>query len=122
MDALKAYDYLHAEFVKLAEERQLPVAPQFGRRANMGEIGSPSYFEDCADRCLSITHQEGTLDPQWNGHEDPAHLQVFADLDDYAVELLWRIRCAWFNFDGNTTEQAEENVLKIAKAARLTIG
>jgi hypothetical protein len=115
MDKPEAYDYLHARFVQLAEERQIPVAPQFGSRAR---LGSPPYLEICADRWFSITHEQGMLDPQWNGHHDPAHMQVFADLDAYKIDVLWRLRCAWFTFH-MSAEEAEEDVLKIVKAARL---
>jgi len=114
--ALEAYDYLHAQFVDLAEQNRIPVAPQFGRRADLAEMGSPPYFEICADRWFSITHEQGTLEAQWNGREKPAHMQVFADLDACPVEFLWRVRLAWFNFDGRTTEDAEEDVLSIVKA------
>ena len=116
MNPLEAYDYLHAEFVDFAEKYRVPVAPQFGRRADVAEMGSPPYFEVCADRWFSITHEQGALDPQWNGHEGPAHMQVFADLEAHPIELLWRLRCAWFSFDVSA-EKAEEDVLKIVKAA-----
>lgn len=121
MNALEAYDLLHARFVQLAEEHQIPAAPQFGRRASLVEHGSPPYLEVCADRWFSITLEQGTLDPQWDGQHDPAHMQVFADLDTHGIDVLWRLRCAWFNFN-QSAQDAEADVLEIMKAVHLADG
>jgi len=116
MNDVEAYEYLNARFVEFAEVHQRPVSPVFGRRSGVAEMGSPSFFEICADRWFSITNENSPLDAQWNGLRDPAHMQIFADLSAHPFEVFWKLRCVWFNFEsGVDLEQAEERVLEIVR-------
>jgi hypothetical protein len=118
MDAHEAYDYLHAQFVHLAEEHRIPIAPQFGRRANMVTFGTAPYFEVIGDRFFSIADERGALEAQWDGQRDPAHLKVFANLDACPIDILWHLRCAWFDFEVSLDE-AEKAVLQVASVASM---
>jgi len=116
MDRVEAYEFLNAQFIKLAEEKNRPIAPLFGRRHGVTEFGEPPYSEITGDRWFSIFPETGQIDAQWNGLE-PAHMQVFVDLDAHSIDLLWRLRCAWFNFDVDTA-QAELDVREAVTEAR----
>ncbi|WP_294121418.1 hypothetical protein [Sphingomonas sp.] len=118
MDDVEAYEYLNARFIEFAEEHRRPVAPMLGRRHSVVEMGSPPYIEVCIDRWFSVTPDHGMLDVQWNGLE-PAHMQVFADLQSHPFDLFWRLRCAWFNFDVSL-EQAEKDVRELARCATVS--
>jgi hypothetical protein len=115
MNEVEAYEYLNARFIEFADDHRRPITPMLGRRQGVAEMGSPPYMEVCVDRWFSITHDQGSLDVQWNGLEPP-HMQVFADLQSYPFELFWRFRCAWFNFDVSL-DQAEQDVRELARCA-----
>ena len=114
MNDLEAYERLNGGFIELAEAQGVPIRPTLGRKNT--DCLSPAYVEADQDRWISIIHEPGTLDPQWNGQHQPAHMQVFADLDAYDVDLLWRLRCAWLNYRV-TTDQAEEDLFKVLETA-----
>jgi len=116
MDRVDAYEFLNTQFIRLAEEKGRSIAPVFGRRRGVVEYGEPPYSEISGDRWFSIYPETGQIDAQWNGLE-PAHLQVFVDLDIHCIDLLWRLRCAWFNFDVDTV-QAELDVRGVVTEAR----
>ena len=117
MDQATAYERLNSRFIELAEAQGQVIQPRLGRSRDLAN--SSTYFEAWQDRWLSIYHEQGTLDPQWNGQVDPAHMQIFADLDVHDIDLLWRLRCAWLNLRVNL-DRAEEDLFAILQDAGLT--
>jgi hypothetical protein len=114
VDLLEAYERLNRRFVDLAEQQGERIAPVLGRSTCFGEQGEPLYKELWGDRWLSIYQESDNLDPQWNGLI-PAHLQVFADVQICSPEVLWKLRCAWFDFRVDVQE-ADRQVREIVKA------
>ena len=114
MSVVESYERLNRRFIELAEAEGRRIAPILGRHGNFVEQGEPLYTEIWDDRWLSIYQEIGELDPQWNGLI-PAHLQIFADVQLYSPELLWKLRCAWFDLSVDL-EQADSEVREIAKA------
>jgi hypothetical protein len=114
MDQASAYELLNRRFIELAEAQGQVIQPRLGRSRDLQD--SPVYIEVAGDRWLSIYHEQGTLDPQWNGQVDPAHMQVFADLGAHDTDLLWQLRCAWLNYQVDH-DRAEEDLFAILQSA-----
>lgn len=114
MNVVDAYEQLNRRFIELAEQEGRHIAPILGRTMRFVERGEPLYTEIWGDRFLSIYQESGELDPQWNGLI-PAHLQVFADVQICSPELLWKLRCAWFDLSVDA-EQADSEVREIVTA------
>lgn len=116
MDQVSAYERLNRRFIDLAEAQGQEIRPALGRSRDLEN--SPVYFEIAGERWLSIYDEQGQLDPQWNGQVNPAHMQVFADLNVHDIDLLWRVRCAWMNFPADL-DRAEKDVFAILQSAGL---
>jgi hypothetical protein len=117
MDQATAYGRLNSRFIELAEGQGQVVRPTLGRSRDLQD--SPAYCETWQDRWLSIYndhHEQGILDPQWNGQVDPAHMQIFVDLNVHDIDILWRLRCAWLNFRVDLN-RAEEDLFAILRSA-----
>jgi hypothetical protein len=117
VSVVESYERLNRLVIELAEAEGRRIAPILGRHGNFAEKGEPVYTETQGNRWLSIYQESGGLDPQWNGLI-PAHLQIFADVQLCSPELLWKLRCAWFDLSVDL-EQADSEVREMAKAHAL---
>jgi len=105
MDRVDAYEFLNRRFATIAEEQGIYISPVLGRGQMVRKGVVPSYFEtyDRIDqrRWFSIEVWAYPLDVK----AEPVsvgcapHLLVLASDVERNADLLWNLRCAWFNFE-----------------------
>jgi len=118
MDRIEAYEFLNRRFAAIAEEHGIYISPVLGRGQMVRKGVVPSYFEtyDRIDqrRWFSIEVWSNPLDVQ--AEPVPAgcapHLVVLASDIEHNADLLWNLRCTWFNFDVDY-HQAEKDVRRL---------
>lgn len=118
MDPLEAYDYLYNALVEVAEIERRSFGPLRGRRHSIAHLGSPPFLEILDGRWLTIAHTEGEFDVQWDA-PDYRKLDAFANLEKIPIELLWKVRCAWFNSSVGAEKAADDVIHLLGETGSL---
>lgn len=115
MNQVEAYQFLNRRFIAMAEEQGVQFAPRLGRERMVRDGFGLPYFEiegGVTDRrWFSIDVIAQGLDAQADPFQPDSEpsMKIFASDLEANAPLLWKLRCAWFNFQVDW-EQAEADV------------
>jgi hypothetical protein len=119
----RSYEFLRDKFLQLAEDLQIPISPTVGR-SKAAQIGSVIYYEWYYDRQFQVTlHPEAPIEFDYayggfpyKGEEVPS-LGIFVRDVTKTPDLLWKIRCMWFDFS-RPVEEILEDVQEVLPGLR----